>query len=129
LRQLIKYSKAGRRASGRRSCQGQYGATTLWFAEPPILHHSSYCSEPKQYYQKRSNIKVYVQQRRHHHAPNEAEEKDLLEPKRLKAVTNMWRYQDETRNWRDPKVKEIEFDIGNLVLLWSPRTESSRKFE
>jgi hypothetical protein len=61
--------------------------------------------------------------------PNEAEEKDLLEPKRLKAVTNMWRYQDETRNWRDPKVKEIEFDIGNLVLLWSPRTESSGKFE
>jgi hypothetical protein len=43
----------------------------------------------KQYYQKRSNIKVYAQQRRHHHAPNEAEEKDLLELERLKAVTNL----------------------------------------
>jgi hypothetical protein len=51
--------------------------------------------------------------------PNEVEEKDLLEPERLKAVTNLRRYQDETRNWRDPKVKKREFDVGNLVLLRS----------
>jgi hypothetical protein len=129
LRQLRKYSKARRRANGRRPCQGWYGATTLQSIEPPTSHHPGYCSEPKQYYQKRSNIKVYAQQRRHHHAPNEAEEKDLLELERLKAVTNLQRYQDETRNWRDPKVMKREFDVGNLVLLWSPRAESSRKLE
>jgi hypothetical protein len=38
-------------------------------------------------------------------------------------------YQDETRNWRDPKVKKRDFDVGNLVLPWSPRTESSGKLE
>jgi hypothetical protein len=37
--------------------------------------------------------------------PNEAKEKDLMEPERLKVVTNLRRYQDETRNWRDLKVK------------------------
>jgi hypothetical protein len=37
------------------------------------------------------------------------------------------KFQDETRNWRDPKVKKRDFDIGNLVLLRSPRTESSDK--
>jgi hypothetical protein len=37
--------------------------------------------------------------------PNEAKEKNLMEPERLKAVTNLRRYQDETRNWRDLKVK------------------------
>jgi hypothetical protein len=49
--------------------------------------------------------------------PNEAEEKDLLEPERLKAVTNLRRYQDKTKNWRDPKVKMRELGVGNLVLL------------
>jgi hypothetical protein len=29
--------------------------------------------------------------------PNEAEEKDLLESERLKEVTNLQKYQDETR--------------------------------
>jgi hypothetical protein len=61
--------------------------------------------------------------------PNEAEEKDLLEPERLKAVTNLQKYQDETRNWRDSKVKKRDFNVGNLVLLWSPRTECSDKLE
>jgi hypothetical protein len=59
--------------------------------------------------------------------PNKAEEKDLLELERLKAVTNLQKYQDETRSWRDPKVKKRDFDVGNLVLLWSPYTESSGK--
>jgi hypothetical protein len=61
--------------------------------------------------------------------PSEAEEKDLLESERLKALTNMQKYQDETRNWRDAKVKKRDFDVGNLVLLRSPRTESSGKLE
>jgi hypothetical protein len=61
--------------------------------------------------------------------PNKAKEKDFLEPERLKAVTNLQKYQDETINWRDPKVKKRYFDVGNLVLLRSPRTESSGKLE
>jgi hypothetical protein len=52
-----------------------------------------------------------------------------LESKRLEAVTNLQKYQDETRNWRDSKVKKRDFDMGNLVLLWSPRIESSSKLE
>jgi hypothetical protein len=39
------------------------------------------------------------------------------------------KYQDETRSSRDPKFKKREFDVGNLVLLRSPRTESSDKLE
>jgi hypothetical protein len=61
--------------------------------------------------------------------PREAEEKDLLELDRLKAVINLQKYQDETRSWWDPKVKKREFDVGNLVLLRSPRTESFGKLE
>jgi hypothetical protein len=59
--------------------------------------------------------------------PTEAEEKDLLESNRLRAVTNLQKYQDETRSRRDLKVKKREFDVDNLVLLRSPQTESSSK--
>jgi hypothetical protein len=61
--------------------------------------------------------------------PSEVEEKDLLESERLKAVINLQKNQDETRSWRDPKVKKRDFDVSNLVLLRSPRTESSSKLE
>jgi hypothetical protein len=61
--------------------------------------------------------------------PNEAKEKDLLESDRLKAVANLQKYQDETRSWRVPNVKKKEFNVGNLVLLRSPCTESSSKLE
>jgi hypothetical protein len=37
--------------------------------------------------------------------PNEIEEKDLLESYRLKVVANLEKYQEQTRAWRDPKVK------------------------
>jgi hypothetical protein len=60
---------------------------------------------------------------------NEAEENDLLELDRLKAITNLQGYQDETRKSRDPKVKKRDFNIGNLVLLQSPRVESSGALE
>jgi hypothetical protein len=53
----------------------------------------------------------------------------LLESDRFKVVTNMQKYQEETRAWRDPKVKLQEFNVGNLVLLRSPRTENIGKFE
>jgi hypothetical protein len=38
--------------------------------------------------------------------PGEAKEKDSLESDRHKAVTNLQKYQDETRSWRDLKVKK-----------------------
>jgi hypothetical protein len=53
----------------------------------------------------------------------------LLESKRLKAVINLQKYQDETGSWSDLKARKRDFDVGNLVLLRSPRTESSGKVE
>jgi hypothetical protein len=38
--------------------------------------------------------------------PREAEENDLLELERLKEVANLQKYQDDTRSWRDPKVRK-----------------------
>jgi hypothetical protein len=61
--------------------------------------------------------------------PSEAQEKDLLESDRLKAITNLEKYQEEIRAWRDPKVKLKQFEVGNLVLLRSSRTENIGKFE
>jgi hypothetical protein len=61
--------------------------------------------------------------------PNEPEEKDLLESDRLKAITNLEKYQEETRAWRDPKVKLKEFKAENLVLSRSPRTKITGMFE
>jgi hypothetical protein len=49
--------------------------------------------------------------------PNQVEEKDLLKSDRLKVVTNLQKYEEETRTWRDLKVKLREFDVGNLILL------------
>jgi hypothetical protein len=49
--------------------------------------------------------------------PSEAEEKDLLESDRLKAMANLQKYQEETRAWRDPNVKLWEFEVGNSILL------------
>jgi hypothetical protein len=49
--------------------------------------------------------------------PSEAEEKDLLESDRLKVVTNLEKYKEETRAWRDLNVQPKQFKVGNLVLL------------
>jgi hypothetical protein len=61
--------------------------------------------------------------------PTEVKDKDLLESYSLKVVANLKKYQAKTNSWRDAKVKPKTFDVGDLVLLWSPRTESSRKLE
>jgi hypothetical protein len=53
----------------------------------------------------------------------------LLESEWLKAIVNLQKYQDETRSWRDPKVKKRDFDAGKLVLLRNPCTENSGKLE
>jgi hypothetical protein len=52
-----------------------------------------------------------------------------LEPDRLKVVANLQKYQVETKVWRDSKVKPRAFEVGDLVLLRSPCTESFRKLE
>jgi hypothetical protein len=59
--------------------------------------------------------------------PTEAESKDLLEPERMKVVENLQSYQNETRAWRDKKVKQKHIKAGDLVLLRSPRTKASGK--
>jgi transposase InsO family protein len=51
------------------------------------------------------------------YSPSEAESKDLLEPERMKAVENLQSYQNETRAWRDRKVKLKHIKAGDLVLL------------
>jgi hypothetical protein len=57
------------------------------------------------------------------HSPSEAESKDLLE------VKNLQSYQNETKAWIDKKVKLKHMEIGDLVLLQSPRTEASGTLE
>jgi hypothetical protein len=54
---------------------------------------------------------------------------DLLELDRLKAIENLEKYQTEIKAWRDKKVKERVFNIGDLVLLQSPRAESLGKLQ
>jgi hypothetical protein len=56
-------------------------------------------------------------------SPTEAESKDLLEPKHMKAVENLQSYQNETRAWRDKKVKPKHIEAGDLVLMRSPHME------
>jgi hypothetical protein len=58
----------------------------------------------------RTNTKVV-------YSPTEAESKDLLEPKRMKAVENLQYYQNETKAWRDKKVRLKNIDVGDLVLM------------
>jgi hypothetical protein len=59
--------------------------------------------------------------------PHQSRREGFAGVKQAQGVTNLQKYQDETRSRRDLKVKKREFDVDNLVLLWSPRTESSGK--
>jgi hypothetical protein len=47
----------------------------------------------------------------------------------MKAVKNLQSYQNQTRAWRDKKVKQKSIEAGDLVLLRSPHTETSGKLE
>jgi hypothetical protein len=51
------------------------------------------------------------------YSPSEAESKDLLEPERMKEMENLQCYQNETRAWRDMKVKPKNIEARDLVLL------------
>jgi hypothetical protein len=59
------------------------------------------------------------------YSPNEAKSKDLLEPEHMKAVENLQAYHNETRAWRDKKVKLKHIEARDLVLLRSLHTEAS----
>jgi hypothetical protein len=83
---------------------------------------------PKQYYRKKSNTKAYEQQWRPHPAQPKLKIK-TIETDKLKAVVNLQIYQFKTRGWRDLKVKLRDLNVGDLVLLRSPCTESIGKLE
>jgi hypothetical protein len=51
------------------------------------------------------------------YSPSLAELKDLLEPECMKAVENLQSHQNETRAWRDKKVKLKHIEAGDSVLL------------
>jgi hypothetical protein len=55
--------------------------------------------------------------------------KDLLEDYMAEALSTIARYQEATKAWRDKSVKTKEFDEGDLVLTWSPRTQARGKLE
>jgi hypothetical protein len=48
---------------------------------------------------------------------SEGESKDLLESERMEAVENLQSYQNETKAWRDKKVKLKNIKAGDVVLL------------
>jgi hypothetical protein len=47
----------------------------------------------------------------------------------MKVVKNLQSYQNETRAWRDMKVKLKHIEAGDLALLRCPHTEASGKLE
>jgi hypothetical protein len=47
----------------------------------------------------------------------------------MKAVENLQSYQNDTRAWRDNKVKQKHIEVVDLVLLRSQRTKASEKLE
>jgi hypothetical protein len=63
------------------------------------------------------------------YSPIEPESKDLLEPECMKVVMNLQFYQNETRAWRDKKVKSKSIEARDFVLLRVPRTKTSEKLE
>jgi transposase InsO family protein len=63
------------------------------------------------------------------HSPSEAKSKDLVELEHMKAVENLQYYQNETKAWRDKKVKKKHIETRDLVLLQSTCMEASGKLE
>jgi hypothetical protein len=58
------------------------------------------------------------------HNPTETESKDLLEPECMKAIKNLQSYQNETRMWRDKKVKLKSIEAGDLDTIVKPANGS-----
>jgi hypothetical protein len=53
--------------------------------------------------------------------PTEAKSKDLLESEHMKVVDNLQSYQNETRAWRDKKVKLKSIEVRDLVVTEPPQ--------
>jgi hypothetical protein len=47
----------------------------------------------------------------------------------MKAIENLQNYQNETKVWRDKKVKLKHIEVGDLILLRSPHIEASGNLE
>jgi hypothetical protein len=53
--------------------------------------------------------------------PTKAKSKDLLESEHMKVVDNLQSYQNETRAWRDKKVKLKSIEVRDLVVTEPPQ--------
>jgi hypothetical protein len=63
------------------------------------------------------------------YSPSLAELKDLLEPEHMKAVENLQSHQNETRAWRDNKVKLKHIEARDPMLLQSTCFKALGKLE
>jgi hypothetical protein len=60
---------------------------------------------------------------------DEPTSKDLIDGDRVFALLALNKYQAQTKAWRDHTVVPREFNEGDLVLVWTTRTESRGKLE
>jgi hypothetical protein len=60
---------------------------------------------------------------------NEEVDKDLVEIDRLDAVTNLLKYQEETRKWRKKKVSLKNIQVGDFVLKRKKNADSVGKLQ
>jgi hypothetical protein len=60
---------------------------------------------------------------------DEPTSKDLIDGDRVFALQALNKYQAQTKAWRDHTVIPREFSEGDLVLVWTARTESRGKLE
>ena len=54
---------------------------------------------------------------------------DLLEEERMKAIQNLEKYQKETQNWYNKKVKSKQLSPGGFVLKRKRNKDTVRKFQ
>ena len=55
--------------------------------------------------------------------------KDLLEEERMKAIQNLKKYQKETKNWYNKKVKPRQLSPGDFVLKRKGNKDTVGKFQ
>ena len=58
-----------------------------------------------------------------------SDELDLIELDILQAASNLTKYQNETRKWRDKKVVRKNISVGDWVLKRRPNAENVGKIE
>jgi predicted solute-binding protein len=55
--------------------------------------------------------------------------KDLLEEERMKAIQNLEKYQKQTKNWYNKKVRPRQLSLGDLVLKRKINEDIVGKFQ